>query len=112
SSVLGIDNDQWCIDNSLENLSVNNCTKVSIELADVTPENEAYDIILANINKNVLLHTIPSLEQLLANEGVLVMSGLLSGDEEIIVNKAESANLSLIKKWEKDNWIALEFKRK
>lgn len=110
-TIFAIDNDHWCIENSIENIEVNGCQKINIQQAEVVPENVKYDIILANINKNVLLNTIPQQADLLSNNGQIIMSGLLNGDEAVIVQKATESGLQLVQKWEKDNWIALNFTR-
>jgi ribosomal protein L11 methyltransferase len=108
---VAIDNDFWCIENSVENIAVNNCSKIEISQADTVPVGAKFDIILANINKNVLLNTIPQQKDLLSVNGILIMSGLLKGDEEVIVNMAKNNQLNLVKRWERDNWIALQFEK-
>ncbi len=107
--VTAIDNDDWCIENATENIAVNSCSRISL-YKDTHPGNaQTYDIILANINKNVLLNTITQQKALLAVNGIIVMSGLLHADADVIIKAASAAGLALRRKWEKGDWIALEF---
>lgn len=106
SKILAIDNDKWSIENAKENIEKNNCNKIELELTSKLPE-EQFDIILANINKNVLLENIKSLKDCLSANGFLIMSGLLTTDEEDISQASRSAGLQLKNKTVKDNWISL-----
>ncbi|MBC7849977.1 MAG: 50S ribosomal protein L11 methyltransferase [Chitinophagaceae bacterium] len=107
--VLGIDNDDWSIENAAENIADNNCTKIRVKEASTISTDQKFDIILANINKNVLLTSMPLLKQQLQNDGVVVMSGLLKGDRQQIEEMAELNGLKLYLALEKDAWIALQF---
>lgn len=79
-SVTAIDNDPWSIENARENVSINKCAGVELILADQLPENENYDVILANINRNVILANADHLTSLLKPGGRLLLSGLLAED--------------------------------
>src|ERR1700744_1567388 len=63
SAVVAVDNDDWSIDNARENLAANHCTRTRILKTDTTPASGPFDIILANINKHVILGQLRSLEQ-------------------------------------------------
>jgi len=107
--VLAIDNDEWSISNATENCQRNECGHIQLQQADTAATGESYDIILANINKNVILDNLVSLTSQLKKEGVLLLSGLLSEDEADIRTAMEPYPLTIGKKLEKNNWICLRF---
>ncbi|GAO43891.1 50S ribosomal protein L11 methyltransferase [Flavihumibacter petaseus] len=109
-TVLAIDNDDWSIDNAGENFSRNGCNKVALRKAENLDGVQPQDIILANINKRVILPSLPALKQLLKPDGVLVISGLLAADIPDAENAIASAGLTLIKKQEKESWICWTLK--
>jgi ribosomal protein L11 methyltransferase len=111
AKVIAIDNDEWSIENAKENLNANNCRKVIIKKSEQVDDSEIYDVILANINKNVLLETIPGLFDQLQKEGTLLLSGLLEEDEKDIVSVARNCNGVLLGKLLRDKWICLKFGR-
>lgn len=111
STVFAVDNDEWSITNTTENLEKNNCTKVDLQKADDAGTGKKYDIILANINKNVILDNFSNLSQQLLSDGILLLSGLLTEDEADIVKAAGTFQLKLIRKTERNNWVALKFTR-
>lgn len=110
-TVIAVDNDEWSIANAVENLDRNHCRKVACRNADTIIRDGQYDIILANINKNVILENFSSLSGQLSPNGILLLSGLLEGDEDDI--KAEAGKYPLIfsAKATRDKWIALRFTR-
>lgn len=109
SSITAIDNDDWSIANATENTDRNHCRRIILEKAETVPGNDRFDIILANINKNVILDNLGSLVNGLAKGGTLLLSGLLTEDEKEITEKAVSLNLIFIAKQERNNWICLRF---
>jgi ribosomal protein L11 methyltransferase len=106
SSVLAIDIDEWSISNAADNFVVNDCRRVRLEMADRLPDQE-FDIILANINRNVILQQLPSLRRQLAPDGKVLFSGLLEADQPIVLEAAGQAGLKLEEEREKDSWICL-----
>ena len=105
--VIAIDNDDWSIANARENILQNNCASIILKKAETARLNLVFDIILANINKNVILDNFASLAKQLAPDGVLVLSGLLTSDEQEIVAAAKEQGLTLNQRLAKDNWLAL-----
>ncbi len=87
-NIVAIDNDDWSIENSKENIDVNGCGNIELLKADTLDLGRQFDVILANINKNVLLGNMTSIRQHLKNGGVVIMSGLLSGDRKDIETAA------------------------
>ena len=107
-----IDNDPWCIENSKENIFQNNCERVNVILGSeiASSKDPKYDIIFANINRNVLLEQLPYYIKSLNLKGTLMISGFYNKDVSLLKNKANDLNLQLIEQKEKDNWSALKFK--
>jgi ribosomal protein L11 methyltransferase len=108
SEITAADNDDWSIENAGENVEQNNCSKIKIEKASSIPANQQFDIILANIIKTVILANLPSMAKNLAQDGTIVLSGLLREDEKEIQSAAGELNLSVKNKIENGNWICLK----
>lgn len=108
--VEAIDFDQWAVDNSIENAERNK-VELNIKLGDSSSLDEkAFDIILANINKNVLMRDIPNyVKNLNFAEGELILSGLMTQDFDDIKSLCESLGLKFINKKQRNEWIALKF---
>lgn len=109
ASILATDNDDWSISNAAENLVNNDCTKVNLQQFDSVPSGERFDIILANINKNVILENLAVLAKQLAPGGILLLSGLLAEDEPDILAATEPLQLVFTGKQLQNNWISLRF---
>jgi ribosomal protein L11 methyltransferase len=96
AAVVAIDNDDWSIDNALENVTANGCTRIEVlkkdRVADVTGP---FGVILANINKHVIIDQLEALAQQLTADGVILLSGLLQNDAEDVENEAVKNNLSV-----------------
>jgi ribosomal protein L11 methyltransferase len=107
--IVAIDNDDWSIENAAENAERNESGKVELMKADTATQSEKFDIILANINKNVILDNLEELVSQLAGDGILVLSGLLAEDEEDILSAIAPYSLQNRPKLERNNWICLSF---
>ena len=106
-----IDIDNWCYLNSLENVKRNNCKHISVYEGDVSLlQNQKYDIIIANINRNILLADIPTYSNHLNNNGILFLSGFYEEDLPIITAKCHENRLVLKDKILKNRWIAAKYK--
>ena len=106
SNIAAIDVDEWSIENAKENFERNNCQKIDIHLSTTIPS-EQFDIILANINRNVILQYMPHLKQSLREKGKLLLSGLLLQDEDDINKVCKSHGLRLLTRRERLGWISL-----
>lgn len=104
------DNDLWSIENSRENIVSNNCVKIDLTQAEEVRGDKKYDFILANINKHVILSHMKSVKDHCVEGGIVLFSGLLSGDRLEIIKYAGQNGLSLEAYSEKDNWLALKMK--
>jgi ribosomal protein L11 methyltransferase len=112
ASVLAIDNDDWSIQNAKENITENHCVIIHVLKTDKIPSTDRFDIILANINKHILLREMPSIGQQLRVGGVILMSGLLQDDFEDIENQAAINDLAVSGRTEGGNWICLKIEKK
>lgn len=108
--VLAIDNFEWAVTNTAENSERNNCQKVSALLGDASAlSGKHFDVILANINRNVLLEDMAAYAKCLPAEGSLVMSGFLEADFELIDEQAEELGLHLEEKIQEKNWLCCKY---
>ncbi len=109
-----IDNDTWAYNNAVENIELNGIKNITPLLGDssllTTPDN--YDMVLANINKNILLNDIPHYARSLKKGGAIFFSGFYDTDLDDIKNKAGQFELSYDKHIEKNRWIAARFIKK
>ena len=108
--VLATDNDEWSINNATENIERNNCSKINVQLSSVVPAEKKFNIILANINKNVILENLSSLKNQLSPMGILLLSGLLIEDKEDIVNATEKLKFKVFNIIERNNWLSIRLK--
>jgi len=105
-----IDIDNWCYVNSLENVERNNCEKVSVYEGDVKLlDGNNYDIIIANINRNILLVDIPRYTKCLNKNGTLFLSGFYKEDIQMIESKCNEDMLKLEEIIERGQWVSLKF---
>jgi ribosomal protein L11 methyltransferase len=109
TQLLAVDNDDWCIENASENISINTCKCIDIQKVDELKLNQQFDIILANINRNIILDNIDELRKSMAPGGQLLLSGLLKEDETDIINVCHALGLQHHKTLERNGWIALWF---
>ncbi len=105
-----IDIDNWCYLNSIENVERNNCNSISVYEGDSSLLiNKKYDVIIANINRNILLNDIKTYANCLNDKGVLLLSGFYQEDIPIIDAEVSQYNLKLDIIEEMKNWVALKY---
>jgi len=111
--VLGIDNDEWCFLNGKENVALNSAeSTVEIKQHEITDiMNEKFDLIIANINKSVLLEIASDIAERLKKSGKVILSGICHKDIKDIKAKYEKEKLILYEKSQEDEWAALIFNR-
>ncbi|MCU7494701.1 MAG: 50S ribosomal protein L11 methyltransferase [Ignavibacteria bacterium] len=114
SHAVAIDNDEWCYDNGIENCQVNSVgSKVDIRLGEISQvEDKNFDLVLANINKNILMDISQELTAHVKPGGTLILSGLLFSDEEDITGRYGKEGFIVTDKKQIDEWISLVMKRK
>lgn len=110
SLVKAIDIDQWAYDNAVENLQVNHVNNVKVEIGgSELLGNEMFDVILANINRNILLADIDKYSAVLTEGGDLFMSGFYEKDIQAIKDKCADNRLVFIDHTTKDEWAVVRF---
>ena len=112
--VIGIDIDEWSIENSRENRKANGYRKEAIDFYQGTInsiEKDSFDIILANINKNILLKEISKYAVHLNPGGTLLISGFFDNDCPELIAAAEKTNLKNTGKELKNEWATLSFQK-
>jgi ribosomal protein L11 methyltransferase len=106
--VKAIDIDEWAYNNSLENIRNNNCDDIKVERggAEVIGS-EKFDIIIANINRNILLKDMNLYINAMSVNGELLLSGFFSSDQDILLDAADKMGLKLLYKEVKNEWMML-----
>ncbi|WKX74875.1 50S ribosomal protein L11 methyltransferase [Zobellia laminariae] len=105
-----IDIDNWCYLNAKENVERNNCEHISVFEGDSSLlGNRKYDIILANINRNILLADISVYADNLKENGTLFLSGFYEEDIPLISETCLKAGLKFEKNLQKNNWVAVKY---
>jgi ribosomal protein L11 methyltransferase len=105
--VWALDIDDWSIENASENIKKNSCKNIVLEKADHFNVNGGFDIILANINKNVILSNVDSLSTSVTPSGNILLSGLLKEDENDIVVAFVEKGFEYVSTVERNKWICL-----
>ncbi|HSM62485.1 MAG TPA: 50S ribosomal protein L11 methyltransferase [Gillisia sp.] len=105
-----IDIDNWCYLNTLENVERNNCKNISVyEGTAELLEGKKYDVVIANINRNILLEDIPTYSKCLSSGGKLFLSGFYTEDIPVIEEVCNKNGLRFENKLVEDNWTATSF---
>ena len=109
-SVFAYDIDQWSFNNTKENIKINKVQSVTVKKGDIRQiNNKKFDLILANINRNILLKDVAKFSISLNTKGVLIVSGFYAQDLPIIIKEFEKHNLKLNTFKKKNNWVAAIF---
>lgn len=112
-SVIAFDIDEWCYNNGIENTQLNDVSdKVDIrkcELKDI--EENDFDLVIANIQKNILLELAEGIKSRLKQNGLLILSGLLEMDREAIIEKYSEFGFKEIDYLKLDDWIGIAFRK-
>jgi ribosomal protein L11 methyltransferase len=107
--ILAVDNDDWCIENASENIVVNNTQSIEIHKVDNAKLNKKFNIIIANINKNIILDNLAFLAEATVPGGVVLLSGLLVEDEPEIESACAAIGWKHQETRTRNNWIALHY---
>ncbi|MFI5194245.1 MAG: 50S ribosomal protein L11 methyltransferase [Chitinophagales bacterium] len=110
--IRALDTDEWSIENAKENIAVNQAIHISLEQKDTLDGEGIFDIILANINLAVILQNMESFRQHLDENGVMIGSGVLTGDEDKIRQTAADAGFSMNILFTRDNWMSFSLKKR
>ena len=107
--VEAFDIDEWSVSNGTENIEVNHCTNIHHQQGKLSELKFSgkFDIILANINKNVLMDEMKLYQEYLAPDGLLLLSGFYTEDIRELFQEAAQYNLKEVMRDERENWAAL-----
>ncbi len=107
-----IDIDRWCYENSIENADRNKCKHISVYEGDVALlNNKNYDVIIANINRNILLADMKAYSNCLHENGILLLSGFYEEDIPMINEEVSKYGFTFQRKIERNNWVALKYRK-
>lgn len=105
-----IDIDNWCYVNTVENAERNNCSHIIAYEGDASLlEDKSYDLIIANINRNILLSDIVTYAKCLVKGGTLLLSGFYTEDMKTITKECKTNGLEFVKNLERNNWVAVKY---
>lgn len=108
-AVDAIDIDEWCYINTKENAAVNNCTNVTAYQGDASLlKDQKYDLIIANINRNILLNDMDTFNSCLITGGKLLLSGFYKEDIPFLEARTKDIGLIIKKTYTKNNWVGLQ----
>ena len=107
SHINAIDNDEWSINNTIENIEQNNCNKIEVNLADAIPIHKKYDVIIANINLNIILKNLGEIAAASLPGTEILLSGFLSTDEQVIKDGLTKNGLAFYSSLKKGEWLAI-----
>ena len=108
--VEGVDIDEWAFNNARENAAANG-VEITLNLGDATTLQGSFDIIIANINRNILLADMDKYAAVLNAGGTLLLSGFYEADEPALVAKANTLGMTLKDKKNREQWSALQLKK-
>lgn len=109
STVYGVDIEDWCVENAKENASKNGILDISFSNDDINLFTSKFDVLLANINRNVLCEHLPKYAALLNTNGTLLVSGFHKEDVAALTNLAHKHGFRFEGKKEKEGWTCLKF---
>ena len=109
--ILAIDIDEWAYTNSLENIQINDVNNIKVLQGGSELIKESFAIILANINRNVLLSDMGVYSKALAKNGDILLSGFYTEDLTLITEKSNEFGLSLISSTHHNNWVTARFQK-
>ncbi len=110
AQAVGYDIDEWSVNNSKHNAQINRIDNMQILHGNVhvlTHVNGIFDIVLANINRNILLADLPAFKEVLSKQGTIILSGFYTEDVPALTTKAEELGLSKVKEVTNNNWACI-----
>ena len=114
SEVMGYDIDEWSSENAIHNAELNGVGNMKVMLGDASVLKSVegkFDVVLANINRNILLADMPAFVSVMADESLLILSGFYASDVDLLIEKASSLGLSKIDSKSDSEWTCLVLKK-
>lgn len=112
SDIVAYDIDEWCVENTTHNAQLNGVDNITVLHGDIhvlSHVSGMFDVIVANINRNILLADIPALREVMTRGGLLIISGFYEEDAPVLVTHASETGLTLLSTHQKGNWVTLVF---
>lgn len=112
SEVVGYDIDEWSVENSRHNAERNGVDNLTVLYGDATVLGHTsglFDVVVANINRNILINDMPAFKEVMASDATLILSGFYLQDVPLLIEKAESLGLHEVERKVEDNWCSLKF---
>lgn len=107
--IVAIDNDEWAFENSVENVARNNCSKISVIIGGAEKIAGKFDVVIANINRNILLGQMKDYGECTSPGSLLVLSGFYEDDLPAIKESAAGKGFSFTSSVSENNWVAAIF---
>lgn len=114
SEVVGYDIDEWSSENAIHNAELNGVGNMKVMLGDASVLKSVegkFDVVLANINRNILLADMPAFVSVMADDSLLILSGFYASDVDLLIEKASSLGLSKIDSKSDSDWTCLVLKK-
>lgn len=114
SEVVGYDIDEWSSENAIHNAELNGVGNMKVMLGDASVLKSVegkFDVVLANINRNILLADMPAFVSVMADNSLLILSGFYASDVDLLIEKASSLGLSKIDTKSDSEWTCLVLKK-
>ena len=112
AKTVAIDNDEWAYNNAFTNVALNGIDDIKIVLGDANAiGDERFDVVLANINRNILLRDMNRYVEAMRHGAHIFFSGFYTEDLESIITEASRLGLHYVRHLAKNNWVAAEFEK-
>lgn len=114
SEVVGYDIDEWSSENAIHNAELNGVGNMKVMLGDASVLKSVegkFDVVLANINRNILLADMPAFVSVMEDDSLLILSGFYASDVDLLIEKASSLGLSKIDSKSDSEWTCLVLKK-
>ena len=111
---MGYDIDEWSSENAIHNAELNGVGNMKVMLGDASVLKSVegkFDVVLANINRNILLADMPAFVSVMADDSLLILSGFYASDVDLLIEKASSLGLSKIDSKSDSEWTCLVLKK-
>ena len=107
-SVLAIDNDDWSIENTRENIAANHCHRIEVLQAETCVHQDLpADVVLANINLNIIIQNLPAIKASCKKGGIVLFSGFLTQDEPVILAAIQAQGFTVKNCLSRNNWLVI-----
>lgn len=113
TEITGIDIEDWSVENAIENSEINQAKDIKYLHGDASllPGTEHFDIILANINKNILKQDLPAYYRSMKNSGILLLSGFFTVDVTELKQEAEKCGFKYLDSYNKNEWAVIKLEK-